>query len=465
MASAAKTSDPIDIPKAVAKLRDTFNRGRTKPAHWRVQQLERFATMLRERERAFLDALHQDLRKSDMEAWVAEVGFLQRELRHALKQIGAWMRPEKISTPLILQPGSAAIHREPYGVVLVIGPWNFPVLLSLSPMIGAIAAGNCVLLKPSELAPAASRVIADAVTTYLDNDAVQVIEGGIPESTRLLEQRFDHIFFTGGTAVGRIVMTAAAKHLTPVTLELGGKSPCLVDKDVNMEVAVRRILMTKFTNCGQMCIAPDYILVHRDRERELLETLEKTITDFFGRDPKASKDLARVINARHFERLTALLDSGKIVIGGETDAEQRYIAPTVLTDVAPDAPVMQEEIFGPILPVLPVADLDEAIRFVNDKPKPLVLYLFTKDKVAMRRVRERTSSGDMVINDTFSYQLVPDIPFGGVGESGIGAYHGRHSFETFSHRRGVLTRSLRGDVRKIYPPYDASALKWAKRFL
>jgi aldehyde dehydrogenase (NAD+) len=351
-------------------------------------------------------------------------------------------------------------------VVLVIAPWNYPFQLAIAPAIAAVAAGNTVLLKPSEVAPHTSALIARWLPRYVDASCIRVIEGGVSETTKILEQRFDHIFYTGNGVVGRIVMTAAAKHLTPVTLELGGKSPCIVDRTADLDVAARRIVWGKFYNAGQTCVAPDHVLVEESVHDALLNRMVATLRSFYGDDPQASADYGRIINGRHHARLLRLLEqSGTVVCGAEHDASDRYIAPTILKDVPLESAVMGEEIFGPILPVLSVPNVDAAIRIINDRPKPLALYIFSSDERTQQRVIERTSSGGMAINHVWLHLAVPGLPFGGVGESGMGAYHGRHGFETFSHRRGVLKKPTMVDPDLLYPPYTATKSKWIKRLL
>ena len=457
--------DEATIVSAVADLRASFVAGRTRPASWRREQLDRLHAMIVEREGIFLEALREDLGKPVFEAWLGEIGFLANEASSAQKHLRAWMQPERVTTPLAVQPGKSRIEREPLGVALIIAPWNYPLQLALSPLIGAIAAGNCAIIKPSELAPMTAAAMAEWVPKYLDTEAVRVIEGGAEETQVLLRQRFDYIFYTGGGRVGRIVMRAAAEHLTPVTLELGGKSPCLVDASVDLAVAARRIAWGKFFNAGQTCVCPDYVLAHRDVAEALLARLEQTIRTFYGDDPKKSPDYGRIINDRHFDRLAGLLGAGQIVTGGIMDANQRYLAPTVIAKVPPGAAVMEDEIFGPILPVIEVDSMDAAIRFVNDRPKPLALYVFSSNKATADRVLSQTSSGGACVNDVVAHLGVPDLPFGGVGESGMGAYHGRASFEAFSHRKAVLRKGTRVDPALRYPPYDDSKLTWAKRLI
>jgi aldehyde dehydrogenase (NAD+) len=398
-----------------------------------------------------------------LEAWTADIGSVKMEAKNALKNLKKWTAPER--GPAVSPLGRMRVIREPLGCVLIISPWNYPVQLLLSPLVGAIAAGNCALLKPSEVTPHTSALLAKLVREYLDPDAIALVEGAVDETTALLEERWDHIFYTGNGRVARVVMAAAAKHLTPVTLELGGKSPCIVDRDVELPVAARRIAWGKFMNAGQTCIAPDYVLVHRDREEELVRELAKCVQEFYGPDPKASKDYARIVNARHHRRIARLLDDGEPAFGGEGDEQDRYIAPTVLRGVDAESAVMQEEIFGPVLPVLPVDNIDQAIDFVNGRDKPLALYLFTNDGDVEEAVLSRTSSGGACVNGTILHISDPKLPFGGVGESGQGAYHGRYSFETFSHRKSVLTRSLRFDPKMMYPPYPKLRTAIMKRLL
>jgi aldehyde dehydrogenase (NAD+) len=375
------------------------------------------------------------------------------------------MKPERVRTSKIAMPGRSYIYREPLGVTLIIGAWNYPLHLVLVPLIGAIAAGNCAVLKPSEVAPNVSALIAKWIPKYLDRKAVQVVEGSVPETTELLQEKWDHIFYTGNGTVGRIVMAAAARHLTPVTLELGGKSPCIVDESADLNMAAQRIVFGKFFNAGQTCVAPDYVLVHDHVHDALVNRMSSAIREFYGDDPKQSPDFARIVNERHHARLTRLLDDADVVTGGETDVSDRYIAPTIIKNVKEDDAVMQEEIFGPILPVISVPSVDSAIAFVNRRPKPLALYLFGRNKDVHDRVLAGTSAGGTTINHIWLHLGVDQLPFGGVGESGMGAYHGRLSFETFSHHRAVLKKPLLPDPPLLFPPYSARKLRWIKRLL
>jgi len=457
---------PIDeIAERVARVRAAFEAGHTRPVAWRLAQLERLKAMIQENGDRLLGALQADLGKPLIEAWTTDLAMVSSEVALVKKGLAKWMKPEKVTTPANVQPGSSKIVREPLGVVLVIAPWNYPVQLLLLPVIGAIAAGNAVVMKPSEVSSHTSALLGELVPKYLDPEAVQIIEGGVEETSELLAQRFDHIFYTGNGTVARIVMEAAAKHLTPVVLELGGKSPVIVDASADLDVTARRIAWGKFLNAGQTCIAPDYVLVHRSKEDELVEKIGAAVRKFYGKDPKASPDLGRIVNERHHRRLAVLLKDGEAAIGGEADEATRYIAPTVLRNVAPDSTVMSEEIFGPILPVLPVDDVGEAIRFVNERDKPLALYLFTTNPQVEQRVTEETSAGGMCVNGTIWQVANVHLPFGGVGPSGMGAYHGRASFETFSHRKGVVKKSLKLDPSMMYPPYKGWKTRLMKKLL
>ncbi|MCZ7525430.1 MAG: aldehyde dehydrogenase family protein [Acidimicrobiia bacterium] len=453
------------MPKLVTRIREEYETGRTHHAPWRKEQLEGIKTLLAEREDELLAALAADLGKPPIEGWATDLGYVVSEIDYMLRHLDRWMKPERVATPLFQRPARAAIHREPLGVALVIGPWNYPVQLVLLPLAGAVAAGNCAVIKPSEVSANVSALLARIVPEYLDRDCIAVVEGGVPETQALLGERFDHIFYTGNGTVARVVMEAAAQHLTPVTLELGGKSPVIVDRHANLEVAARRIAWGKYLNSGQTCVAPDYVLVDAPVEEPLVEHIREAVRSFYGPDPRRSPDYGRIVNGRHFDRLTTLLGSGTVAFGGETDAAERYIAPTVLRDVKPEDPVMQEEIFGPILPVLTVPDVDAAIHFVNERDKPLALYVFSEQSSVTERVVERTSSGGVCVNATLYHLTLPSLPFGGVGPSGMGAYHGRATFETFSHRKSVLVKSTRFDPKVAYPPYTALKKKLMRRFL
>jgi aldehyde dehydrogenase (NAD+) len=450
----------------VARLRARFESGRTRPLEYRRRQLAGIERFLKEREGEIERALHDDMGRPSIEVYASEIAFIATEAAIARKKLHAWTTPERVRTSLVGQPGKSRVYREPLGVVLVIGPWNYPLQLVLVPLVGAIAAGNCAVVKPSELVPAVSALLAARLPEYVDGECFQVVEGGVPETTALLAERFDSIFYTGNGTVGRIVMEAAAKHVTPVTLELGGKSPCLVDQHTDLDVAARRIVWGKFYNAGQTCVAPDYVLAHAGIEDALIARMKEILHSFFGDDPRSSPDYGRIVNEWHHKRLSKLLEnSGEVVAGGDTELADRYIAPTILRNVSWDAPVMADEIFGPILPVLRVKDIDEAIARVNARPKPLALYLFSNDRDVQTRVLERTSSGGVTVNHTLIHLAVPSLPFGGVGASGLGAYHGKATFETFSHRKAVLLKPTWLDPPFFYPPYDEGKLRWVRRLL
>lgn len=395
---------------------------------------------------------------------------LRSSCKFALKELQRWMMPEKVKTSLTTFPSSAEIVSEPLGVVLIISAWNYPYLLSLDPVVGAIAAGNAVVLKPSEIAPATSALLAKLLGEYMDSSSIRVVEGAVPETTALLEQKWDKIFYTGNGRVGRIVMAAAAKHLTPVVLELGGKSPVVVDSGINLQIACRRIIVGKWgNNNGQACIASDYIITTKDLAPKLVDVLKNELETFYGKNPLESKDLSRIVNSNHFTRLTKLLDedkvSKKVVYGGERDPTKLQIAPTILLDVPRDSLIMNEEIFGPLLPILTVDKLEESFDIINSGAKPLAAYIFTNDKKLKEHFVNNVSAGGLVVNDTTVHLAVHGLPFGGVGESGIGAYHGKFSFDAFSHKKAVVYRSFMGDAAIRYPPYTNGKLRLMKALL
>jgi aldehyde dehydrogenase (NAD+) len=452
--------------RTVDALRSAFDGGMTKPLAWRLTQLRALRRMLTERSAEFEDALLADLAKNPTESQIAELGFVVGEVDHTIRHLRRWLRPHRVAVPGALFPARAATLLEPVGVVLIIAPWNYPVQLQLAPLVGALAAGNAVVLKPSELAPATSAAMARLIPEYLDARAVAVVEGGVEETTDLLAQRWDHIFYTGNGRVGRIVAAAAVEHLTPVTLELGGKSPVYVDDSVDLATAARRIAWGKFMNAGQTCVAPDYVLADRSIASRLADALGDAVRGLYGDDPSQSPDYGRIVNDRQFERLTGMLSSGTAVVGGEHDAASRYLAPTVLTEVAPESSVMAEEIFGPVLPILPVDGLDEAIRFIRAGDKPLALYVFTTRSTVRRRILTETSSGAVGFGVPAAHLAVAGLPFGGVGESGAGAYHGERSVRTFSHEKAVLSKPLSPDtLQLIYPPYTQAKDRFARGLL
>jgi aldehyde dehydrogenase (NAD+) len=461
MTVATTGTTAFDAAELVARLRATFASGRTRALAWRKEQLRALLAMLDAREADLLGALAADLAKAPAEAYATEVGFVKNDVHYALAHLDKWSKPERVHAPLATQPARAWIQREPLGVALVIAPWNYPVQLSLAPIVGAIAAGNCAVLKPSEVAPQSSAALARCIGEFLDPDAITVVEGAVEETQALLAQRWDKIFYTGNGRVGRIVMAAAAEHLTPVTLELGGKSPAVVERSANLRVAGRRIAWGKYLNAGQTCIAPEYVLADAAIADAHTREINDAVRAFYGADARLSPDYGRIIDDRHFERLVAFLDDGTIAFGGAHDASTRYLAPTALRGVADNAPSMTDEIFGPVLPIRTVESIDDAIDFVNDRDKPLALYVFSGEDAVAERVLAETSSGGAAVNATLFQVSAPELPFGGVGGSGMGAYHGRTSFEVFSHAKSVLRRSTRPDPDLAYPPYTT----WKERIL
>ena len=453
------------ISQVVAKTRSAYESGKTRPLAWRKTQLQACVRMLQENADQFAEALATDLGRGPEEAWLYDIGFSITEIELMIKNLKKWTEPRKVSTPMVSLPGSSHRVPQPLGVVLVIAPWNYPIQLLVIPVAGAIAAGNAVVMKPSEVSSATSALLGKLVPQYLDNDAITIVEGAVSETTQLLAEKFDHIFYTGNGTVGRIVMRAAAENLTPVTLELGGKSPTIVDKSANLAIAGRRIAWAKYVNAGQTCVAPDYVLAHDSIADKLVEEIRKSIKNFYGDDPRQSSDFARISSPRHFSRLDAMLASGNIAIGGQTDEQDRYISPTVLVDVKASDAVMQEEIFGPILPVLAVQSIDDAIDFVNARPHPLALYVFAEDQKVNDKVVASTTSGGVTVNGTIFHMTGPFLPFGGVGESGMGAYHGRAGVDTFQHLKPVLKRSTRVDAPLAYPPYTKRKFAILKKFI
>jgi aldehyde dehydrogenase (NAD+) len=448
----------------LAQVRTVFNTGRTRSVAWREEQLRAIERMCEEREAEISEALISDLGRSAFEAWLGDIASTKAEAVFARKHFRKWMKPQRQNLPLAQMPGRAWVQYDPIGVVLVIGPWNYPFFLCMSPVVAAVAAGNGVVIKPSELAPATSELIARLVPQYLDPEAIRVVEGAADATQDLLSQGFDHALFTGGTEIGRKIMAAAAPTLTPVTLELGGKSPVLVLPDADLDVTARRIAWTKLLNSGQTCIAPDYVLADRAIARELTEKIGATIAKFRADQTNAS---LRIVNERQFDRLVSLLatTTGKVVTGGGSDRSTLSIDPTVIVDPAPDDPVMAEEIFGPILPIITVGSTEEAVAFVNSRPKPLALYVFTASQDVGRDLVDRMPSGGAVINHIAMHCLVPQLPFGGIGASGMGAYHGQWGFEALSHRRAVLSKPAKPDPSLLYPPYTDRAMKILRRLL
>jgi aldehyde dehydrogenase (NAD+) len=437
------------IPDTVAQLRTTFRGGRTKPVEWRLAQLEAIIRLVEERERDFADALAQDLGRPAVEAWLADLAPVTAEAKFAVKNVRSWMKPTRVKVPISVQPGRAWYQYEPLGVVLIIGPWNYPLHLLLAPLVGAVAAGNCAILKPSEHTPACSALLAKLVPQYLDPDAVAVVEGAAEATQELLDQALDHCFFTGGPEIGKAVMAGAAKHLTPVTLELGGKSPVIVADDAKVRVAARRIAFAKLLNSGQTCVAPDYVMVDRSIRDPFVAELNKAI-DSFSADPTLP-----IVSTRQAGRIAGLVEKagGRTVRGGAVDADGKRAELTVIVDPDADSSLMRDEIFGPVLPVVTVDSIDDAIAHVQQGPKPLAVYLFSESRDHEKRVLDEISNGGTVINQLMYHLLVPGLPFGGVGTSGTGAYHGKWGFETFSHRKAVLRKPSWPDPALAYPPF------------
>jgi len=455
-------SEIDQFPELLSSLRDSFDAGLTRPLRWRREQLDALESLMKDNEPLIERALAEDLNKPPHEVQL-EIGLLYSEIKHARHRLSRWSRRRRVVTPLIAQPGTSWVQPEPLGVILIMSAWNYPIQLLFGPLIPALAAGNAALLKPSEIAANSSRLIAELVPKYLDKRTVRVVEGAVDETTALLKLRFDHIFYTGGAAVGRIVMRAAAEHLTSVTLELGGKSPCVVDKGADLKSAARRLIWGKTLNAGQTCIAPDYVLVHPDDRQGLVEAMGSELERMYGSDRLNNADYCKIINRRHFDRLTAYLESGNIAIGGETDRASTRIAPTVLTGVSDSDPIMKEEIFGPILPILDCDSLDASIDFIRRREKPLAAYFFTRRAQSERQFVDQVSAGSMLINDVIFFMSVPDLPFGGVGESGIGSYHGQAGFDRLSHLKAVMRRARWPEIAIRFAPYTnfkTRVLKW-----
>ena len=454
--------NPEDVADLVATLRTVHASGRTRPIEWRLAQLDGLERLVRGHEDDITAALADDLRRDAPTAWIADIMPTLGEITYARKHLRTWMRPRRTRLPLNQRPGRGWIQYEPLGVVLVISPWNYPFHLALVPVVAAISAGNCVVVKPSEVAPATSALLADLMPKYVDPEAVVVVEGDAETSQTLMAQGFDHVLFTGGTAIGRKILAAAAPTLTPVTLELGGKSPVIIAADADLGAAARRIAWLKLMNSGQTCLAPDYLLVERSIRDRFVDTLLTTLAEFRADAPDAGMP---IVNDRQFQRLAGYLEAtkGTIAVGGTVSEADRTVQPTVILDPDPDEPAMCEEIFGPLLPVITVDDLDEAIRFVNSRPKPLAAYAFSGSKKVRQRIVDEVPAGAVVFNHIAMHVLVPQLPLGGVGESGMGGYHGEWGFQTFSHRKSVLSKAIKPDPRFVYPPYTERAFKLMRR--
>lgn len=449
----------------VEAQRTYYMEGKTRALSTRIDALNRLEQSILTYEQELYQALRSDLGKSRAESYMCEVGLTLSELRYVRRHVKSWSRNRRVHTPLAQFHAASFTVQEPYGVVLIMSPWNYPMLLTLEPLIGALAAGNCCVLKPSAYSSATSAVMAKLIREAFPSDYVTVIEGGRKENEDLLNQKFDYIFFTGGVNVGKLVMEKASAHLTPVTLELGGKSPCIVDHTANIPLTARRLVFGKYLNCGQTCVAPDYVLVEKPVKEKLLTCIKEEIRRMFGEHPLENPDYGKMINQKHFDRVRGLIDPMKLVAGGQVQEETLRIAPTVLADVTAEDPVMQEEIFGPVLPVIPVKDIEEAIRFVQKRPKPLALYVFTEDKRTEQRVLTETSYGGGCINDTIIHLATSEMGFGGVGNSGMGSYHGKKSFDLFSHEKSIVKKSTWMDLPMRYQPYTGWKEKLVRMFV
>jgi aldehyde dehydrogenase (NAD+) len=444
-----------DYTDQLNTLRQYYHSGITRSYEFRRKQLQLLRLAIIAHEQELYQALYKDLHKNPEESWVTELGIVISEIKSAIKNLRHWMKPEKVTTNLLNFPSTSRILKEPLGVVLIIAPWNYPFQLLINPLVGAIAAGNCVVLKPSEIAPATDEVVKKIITGSFPEEYVLYLQGDGAEIVPALMNnfRFDHVFYTGGTSIGKAIYKMAAEKLVPVTLELGGKSPCVVEEDANINVTARRIALSKFSNAGQMCVAPDYVLVHASKKEELVQAMKKAIHQFFGDDPVSSAEYGRIINAKQFDRLISYLPEGSIATGGDSNKEQLYISPTILLDVSPEARIMKEEIFGPLLPVIGFSTAAEAKQLIDKNPDPLAFYLFTQDKTREKDWMGSVSFGGGCVNNTALHFTNSRLPFGGKGNSGIGQYHGKYSFETFSHRKSVLKTPTWLDPDIKYPPF------------
>ncbi|MGG2091587.1 aldehyde dehydrogenase [Bacillus sp. S13(2024)] len=444
-----------NIQQLIQEHRQFFHNDYTRSLQFCLEKLEKLKNSIQKYENQLLSALYQDLHKSEFEAYAAEIGFAFNSINFIMKYLKQWMKPQKVKTPIHFVPSKSYIIKEPYGTVLIIGPFNYPFQSLMEPLIRAIAAGNCVVLKPSENAPNVSAVINKIISETFDKQYIRVIEGDRETTSLLIHAPFDYIFFTGSVQVGKIVMEAAAKNLVPVTLELGGKGPAIVDETANLDIAAKRIIWGKFINAGQSCIAPDYVIAHKSIKEKLISKMKEIITSFYGSDVSKSNDYGRIVNERQFDRLISILeqDQNYIIFSGNSSRSHLYIQPTLLEVKSWDNAAMKEEIFGPILPIMEYNDLDAVIHMVNNHPKPLALYVFTENKNVEKQVLGRISFGGGCVNDTMSHMANLHLPFGGVGNAGFGAYHGKHSFDTFTHRKSILKKSSKIDLELVFPPY------------
>jgi aldehyde dehydrogenase (NAD+) len=448
----------------VAKQQSYFRSEITKDLAFRLEALQKLRTAIKNNEHNLMDALKADLNKSEFDAYSSEIGFVLEELRFTIKHLRSWVKPKRVKTPLTHIGSASYIYSEPYGVTLIIAPWNYPFQLAIAPLIGAIAAGNCAVIKPSELTPKTSELLGKIISELFSEEYITVVQGGVETSQALLSESFDYIFFTGSVPVGKVIMEAAAKNLTPITLELGGKSPCIVHEDANIKLAAKRIAWGKFTNAGQTCIAPDYLYIHKNIKDQFLQQFRETTIELYGQQPLNNPNFTRIVSQRHFDRLTNFLDDGKLFMGGKSNKNKLTIEPTVLTNISWEDTIMQDEIFGPILPVLEYSNLDDVIEGIHRHPKPLALYIFTESNNIQQEVLNSVSFGGGCVNDTVYHFASPYLPFGGVGNSGIGAYHGKGNFDTFSHNKSVLKQTTLFDIPFRYPNVK-NGLKKIKLFM
>jgi len=453
----------LKLTSLISDQRSYFLSQATKSVSMRKLALKRLADAIRTHERLLFDALYADLHKSEFEAYSTEIGIVLAEISTHIRHLSGWAKPQNASTPVFMFPSRSKLIHEPYGVVLIVSPWNYPFQLVMSPLIGAISAGNCAVIKPSPQAPATAAVIEIIISEVFDAQYVAVVHGEKEVMNELLNERFDYIFFTGSSSFGKQIMASAARWLTPMTLELGGKSPCIVDEDADIEVAARRIVWGKFLNAGQTCVAPDYIFAHKHIKDRLIHQMKVEIGNMFGANPQHSPDYGRIINEAALNRLISFINQGNVVVGGQFDLKDNYIAPTIIDDVQPDFRIMQEEIFGPILPVMIFENRSEVVDYLKHTEKPLALYYFTQSQKNAQAMLSQTSSGGVCINDVIMHVANDKLPFGGVGNSGFGNYHGKYSFLTFSHSRAVISTSTFIDIKMRYAPFN-DKIKWLKRF-
>lgn len=457
------TSSNERIADVFKKQKQFFETGETKSLDFRLQQVRKLKEAVITYESRIEEALYKDLHRSPQMTYYAEVGMSLKNITQTLRNLRKWAKSKRIAASHEMYPLSKCrVQYEPFGVVLLISPWNYPVLLNIGSLVAALSAGNCAILKPSEISLNTSLVIGKMMREYFDEEYVAVLQGGPDVAEELLKYSFDYIMFTGGTKIGKIVMEAAARNLTPITLEMGGKSPCIVDEKIDMTKSAKRIVFGKFLNCGHTCIAPDYLFIHEKIHDRFIEEIKKWIVEFFGENPQQSPDYGRIINQKHFDRIAKYMKDGKVIFGGETDDENLFIAPTLLTDVNPDSDVIQEEIFGPILPIFSYGDIEDVLKFIRERPKPLALYLFSNSSSLQEKIITETSSGGVAINDTITQFVSMNLPFGGVGASGMGRYHGKYGFETFSHHKGIMKQTNLIDLKMKYPPVTDKSIKLLK---